>query len=52
MKVKTSVKSGGLSFNRCETLATDVKKSSGLRVKTNVKSGGLSFNRCETLVRD
>ena len=38
MKIKTSVKSGGLMLNRNQTL----------KVRTGVKSGGLNANRNQT----
>ena len=41
MKLKTNVKAGGYSLNRCESLA----------VKTGVKAGGLWANRCESFRR-
>jgi len=47
MKVKTSVKAGGLSRNHNETIA----KAKGLRVKTSVKAGGLHIQHNETIVR-
>jgi hypothetical protein len=50
MKVKTRLKSGGLSINHNETLVRD--RAKGLKVKTHLKSGGLSINHNETLVRD
>lgn len=37
LKVKTNVKTGGLSTNHNQTLVREAKKS--LRVKTNVKAG-------------
>jgi hypothetical protein len=49
MKLKTSVKAGGLSGNHNETIVGQPKK--GLAVRTNVKAGGISANHNETVVR-
>ena len=38
MKVKTSVKAGGITVNRSESI----------KVKTGVRAGGLTVNRAET----
>jgi hypothetical protein len=49
MKVKTSIKAGGMHRNHNETL---IRGTKALKVKTNVKAGGLSGrNHNETLAR-
>ena len=52
MKVRTTIKAGGISLNHNETLARDAAQAPGLTVKTGVKAGGISLNHNETLVRD
>jgi hypothetical protein len=52
MKVKTSVKAGGLNVNHnqvqvCATPPT----GAGLKVRTTVKAGGLWVNHNQVLVR-
>ena len=46
MKVKTSIKAGGLNMNHNETFVCK-----GLKVKTSIKAGGVSVNHNENLVR-
>ena len=46
LKIKTSIKAGGISSNHNQTLVR------GLKVRTSIKAGGLSANHNETLVRD
>jgi hypothetical protein len=52
MKVKTSIKAGGVELNHSETLVRDAAKAKakGLNVKTSIKAGGTSVNHNETLV--
>ena len=45
MRVKTSVKCGGLPTNHNETQAR------GVKVRSGVKSGGIGTNHSEMLVR-
>ena len=53
MKIRTDIKSGGLSANHNETLVADCAETpQGLRVETGLKAGGLSSNHNETLVDD
>ena len=44
MRVKSSVKSGGIQFNHNQTVG-------GLRVKSSVKAGGRSLNHSQWLAR-
>ena len=50
MRIKTSVKAGGLFTNHNQT---SVRGSEGLRVKSNVKAGGgpEGHNHNQTMVR-
>jgi hypothetical protein len=52
MKVKTSVKAGGigLNHNQVQVRATPPNHA-GLKVRTTVKSGGLGVNHNQTVVR-
>ena len=45
LKVKTSLKAGGIGINHNQTLVR------GLKVKTNVRAGGMTMNHNQTLVR-
>jgi hypothetical protein len=48
MKLKTSVKAGGITENHNETIVGQAKK--GLRVSTNLRAGGIRMqNHNETL---
>ena len=49
LKVKTSIKSGGIMSNHNETLVQPPSKN--LKVKTNVRAGGMAINHNQTLVR-
>ena len=46
MKVKSSVKAGGLKVNHNQTTV-----GAGLRIKSGVKSGGPQFNHNQTVTR-
>ena len=48
MKVKSSVKAGGLAQNHNQAIARD---SDGLRIKSNVRAGGLVINHNQTIAR-
>jgi hypothetical protein len=44
LRVKSSVKAGGISFNHNQTAA-------GIRVKSKVKAGGMDINHNQTVTR-
>jgi hypothetical protein len=52
MKVRTTIKAGGISLNHNETLTRDNSPALGLKVRTGVKAGAIATNHNETLVRD
>jgi len=42
MRIKTTVKAGGVNLNHNQTVK-------GLRVKSKVKAGGQNLNHCQTV---
>jgi hypothetical protein len=52
MKVKTSVKAGGLGMNHNQVqVRATPPNGAGLKVRTTVKAGGLGMNHNQRLVR-
>jgi hypothetical protein len=47
MKIKTNIKSGGLSSNHNQAMI----RARGLKIRTSVKSGGFSSNHNQTCAR-
>ena len=48
MKIKTNIKSGGLSNNHNQTMA----RAAGLKIRTSIKAGGFTSNHNQTCARD